>query len=312
MEELQSLTGLEPFLCLGSQDIYLLWRFPTSSQCLFSDYLWSKNWITILKLKDVVISSRTLEQGLYPSCLLTTLGSWWISEQLYSLFCVLVAPTTSSCPFCTFRNQLQSHLQQTPDPRASPVSALSYAMLFLETRPKEEGSNGKPLTTLEGRSPVLANTYLETILLCFTYWCHSAAPFGKIQTHSWNSLYLLSLKHAIKILGFPFSHIWTVKQLSLPRNKGKHLNLSMKICPEKRRVSPFPPSSPAGLLLLCLSLRWEVDPGQTLYLLPSRWSHPQRSVDPGKETDSGASTGKAADGKVKNIPREREHPYAAG
>lgn len=54
-------------------------------------------------------------------------------------------------------------------------------MLFLETRPKEEGSNGKPLSTLEGHSPVLANTHLETILLYMAYWCHNAAPFGKMH-----------------------------------------------------------------------------------------------------------------------------------
>lgn len=69
----------------------------------------------------------------------------------------------------------------TPDPTPSPVSALSYAILFLETRPKEEGSNGKPLTTLEGLSPVPANTHLGTILLYLAYWCHSVGLIGKMH-----------------------------------------------------------------------------------------------------------------------------------
>lgn len=43
-------------------------------------------------------------------------------------------------------------------------------------------------------------------------------------------------------------------------------------------------------------------------LLPNRWSHLQRPIRPGKEIGSCTSTGKAADGYVKNIPRERQHP----
>lgn len=104
------------------------------------------------------------------------------------------------------------------------------------------------------------------------------------------------------------------------------MNCTANIPPKEKRKTPEPlhenpqdllrekecPCSPAELLLFCLSLRSEMDPGQPLHVLPSRWSHPGSSVDPGKETGSGTSTGKAADGQVKNIPREQEHPYASG
>lgn len=69
-----------------------------------------------------------------------------------------------------------------------------------------------------------------------------------------------------------------------------------------------PPSASAEPLFSFFLLKWAANSMQVFYLLPSRWSHPQRSIGPGKETGSHTSTGKAADGSVKNIPWERQHP----
>lgn len=72
--------------------------------------------------------------------------------------------------------------------------------------------------------------------------------------------------------------------------------------------SGVPPSASAEPLFSFFLLKWAANSMQVFYLLPSRWSHPQRPIGPGKETGSHTSTGKAADGSVKNIPCERQHP----
>lgn len=136
---MQSSTGLKTSLWFAS--IYLLWRFPTSSQYLFSDFLGSKNWINILTQEGVIISRRTLEQGLCPNCLQITLGRLVNFKAITLIVLFVAAPMMSSHPLCgrlLFRNHLQSHLQgiSSPDATASSVSALSYVVLFLETRPK--------------------------------------------------------------------------------------------------------------------------------------------------------------------------------
>lgn len=67
---------------------------------------------------------------------------WQAGECQSSCACHSVCGCTdSSCPSCRrwlFRNHRQSHLQgiYSPDATASSVSALSYAGLFLETRPE--------------------------------------------------------------------------------------------------------------------------------------------------------------------------------
>lgn len=128
------------FFLVWLPTIYLLWRFPTSSPRLFSDSLHGKNWINILTQEGVIISRRTLEQGLCPNCLQITLGRLANFKAITLIVLFVAAPRTSSCPLCRrllFRNHLQSHLQGicSLDATASSVSAHSYAVLCLETRP---------------------------------------------------------------------------------------------------------------------------------------------------------------------------------
>lgn len=143
---------------------------------------------------------------------------------------------------------------------------------------------------------------------------HPLERCSRIHMHSWNSLYLLSLKHTQNIRISFFTRMSCTANIPHKEKRKTPETSPWKSTRSVQRKGASPRSLPAPQWTPTLLPSPEVrgDLGQTLHLLPSRWSHPWRSVDPGKETRSGASTGTAADGKVKNIPREREHPYASG
>lgn len=105
---------------------------------------------------------------------------------------------------------------------------------------------------------------LKNILLYYLYsYCNActlckdaprSTPIPEIHCTSFLSIVL-------KILWFPFSHLWILEQISLPMKKGKHLNLSMKIHTthsEERSISvPSPPSQQIFYLAaFCWSERW--------------------------------------------------------
>ena len=124
----------------------------------------------------------------------------------------------------------------------------------------------------------------------------------------------------LKFIAPPFNHTQNlIISFFTSMNFKTNIPPNEKRTPEPTRENPHDPlrgkqclhslpSSPADLPFSCLPLKGAEDSVQTLHLPPGRWSHPPRPTDPGKRTGSGASTGKAADGKVKNIPRERQHP----
>lgn len=117
-----------------------------------------------------------------------------------------------------------------------------------------------------------------------------------------------------EILQLPFTtmNCKTLLSVKMEKSKGKHLNLCMKIYKTNSDESSTS-AAPTPALCSRISVQAPFGEGssrlhQVFSLLPNRWSHLQRPIGPGKEIGSCTSTGKAADGNVKNIPRERQHP----
>lgn len=117
-----------------------------------------------------------------------------------------------------------------------------------------------------------------------------------------------------EILQLPFTtmNCKTLLSVKMEKSKGKHLNLCMKIYKTNSDESSTS-AAPTPALCSRISVQSPFGEGssrlhQVFSLLPNRWSHLQRPIGPGKEIGSCTSTGKAADGNVKNIPRERQHP----
>lgn len=105
---------------------------------------------------------------------------------------------------------------------------------------------------------------LKNTLLYYVYsYCNACTlcKDGSRSTHIPEIHCTSFLSVILKILWFPFSHLWISEQISFPMKKGKHLNLSMKIHKthsEERSVSTpsLPPPHIFYSAAFCWSERW--------------------------------------------------------